>query len=504
MSARTSRLLLSTLLLFVLLISACQSAETVAPVAEVDAAVTGAPVIAVLGVDYTLADLQALEQVTATSGDRTATGVGLLALLNDAADAGGGTLPETVSLVASDGYSANVTIAELDGTAVLGYSDEGTLDALIPTLAKSTWVRDVAEIVGPEAADTSAAPQGIEPIALDEPLTLTDAAGRTVTLDALPGRIMVVGTGPHMTLHILYMFEEGRERLTATESRAATASEFLPMVDPVFDSVPTMAANPNVEQIATMAPDLVIMKGIIENETGKGLTEAGIPYLYVNLESMDAFFTDLANIGAVLGNPGRAEEIAAWYQGALDKIDAGLADVASKPRTLLVSYSSRGGEIAVKVPAGAWMQTAEVVRAGGEAVWLNAAAPTDGWTVTNFEQIAQWNPEKLFVIVDHDLQPREVIDGLKADENWSALQAVQNDELYAFPRDVFGWDQPEPRWILGVQWLATRLHPDLFGEGAPHAIDMDAVVRSWFGDMYGMDTAAFDAHILPRLEMNVD
>ena len=42
------------------------------------------------------------------------------------------------------------------------------------------------------------------------------------------------------------------------------------MVDPVFDSVPTMAANPNVEQIATMAPDLVIMKGIVENETGKG------------------------------------------------------------------------------------------------------------------------------------------------------------------------------------------------------------------------------------------
>ena len=106
--------------------------------------------------------------------------------------------------------------------------------------------------------------------------------------------------------------------------------------------------------------------------------------------------------------------------------------------------------------------------------------------------------------MDNDLQPREVIDGLKADENWAALQAVRSDELYAFPRDVFGWDQPEPRWILGVQWLATRLHPELFGEGAPHAIDMNTVVRSWFEEMYGMDDAAFAAHILPRLEMNVD
>jgi len=502
-SFRTSRLLLAALVLVTLLLSACQSAETGRPVAELEAETTASPVIDVLGVAYTLAELQGLEQVTATAQDRTATGVGLLALLNDAAAANGAALPETVSLVASDGYFANVTIAELDGTAVLGYSDEGTLDALIPTLAKSTWVRDVAEIVGPETADTSA-PQGIEPIPLDEPLTLTDAAGRTVTLDALPGRIMVVGTGPHMTLHILYMFDEGRERLIATESRAATASEFLPMVDPIFDEVPSLAANPNVEQIATMAPDLVIMKGLVENETGKGLTEAGIPYLYVNLESMDAFFTDLANIGAMLGNAGRAADIAAWYRGALEGIDAALSDVEDKPEVLLVSYSSRGGEVAVKVPAQAWMQTAEVVRAGGDPVWLDGAAFTDGWTVTNFEQIAQWDPAKIFVIVDHNLQPREVVDGLKADENWAALQAVQNDELYAFPRDVFGWDQPEPRWILGVQWLATRLYPELFGANAPYAIDMEAVTRSWFREMYGMDEAAFEEHILPRLEMNVD
>ena len=504
MHSRHSYLALALLLLFALLLSACQSVETVAPVAELESEADAGSVINVLGVEYSLGELEALEQVTASAQDRTATGVGLLALLGDAASASGGALPATVSLVASDGYSANVTIAEIDGTAVLGYSDEGTLDALIPTLAKSTWVRDVVEITGPETADTSSAPQGIDPIPLDEPLTLTDAAGRTVTLDALPGRVMVVGTGPHMTLHIIYMFAEGRERLIATESRAATASEFLPLVDPRFDAVPTTAARPNVEQIAAMGPDLVIMKGIALDDTGEGLAQAGIDVLYVDLETMDAFFTDVANIGAVLGNSGRAEEIAAFYRSRLDKIDAALADVEDKPEVLLVSYSSRGGEVAVKVPAQAWMQTAEVVRAGGDAIWLDAAAPTDGWTVTNFEQIAQWNPEKLFVIVDNDLQPREVIDGLKADENWAALQAVRSDELYAFPRDVFGWDQPEPRWILGVQWLATRLHPELFGEGAPHAIDMNTVVRSWFEEMYGMDDAAFAAHILPRLEMNVD
>jgi len=170
---------------------------------------------------------------------------------------------------------------------------------------------------------------------------------------------------------------------------------------------------------------------------------------------------------------------------------------------LLVSYSQRGSEVAVKVPAAAWMQTAEVLRAGGDPVYLEAAAPTDGWTVTNFEQIARWDPEMLFVVVDHTLDPQAVIDSLKADPGWAALQAVRNGQIYAFPQDVFGWDQPEPRWILGVQWLATRLHPTIFARGE-YAIDMEAEVRAWFREMYGMEEAAFESSILPRLKMDVD
>ena len=491
MSSHTPRALLILVLLCAVVLSACGPAT---PSESGSAGPATGPAITVLERAYTLDELRALEQVTTTVDDRTATGVSLLALLTDAAES----LPETVVLVASDGYSANVDTAEVDAAGVLGITDENKLDALIPTVAKAAWVRDVIEIRSLEPAAPSAdAPQGIDPIALDEPLVLTDAAGRTVTLEALPGRLAVVGTGPHMSLHILYMFDEGRERLIATESRASTASEFLPMVDPVFESVPTLAAHPNVEQIASMSPDLVIMKGITEDATAVGLAEAGIPVLYVDLETMDAFFQDLANIGAVLGNPERAEEIAAFYRSRLEGIDAALAEISERPDVLLLSYSVRGTEVAVKVPAAAWMQTAEIERAGGNPVWLEAAAPTDGWTVTNFEQIARWDPEMIFVVIDHTLDMQGVIDSLKADANWAALKAVQSDALYAFPQDIFGWDQPEPRWILGVQWLATRLHPDYV------ELDMDAEVRSWFSELYGMDEAAFEANILPRLEMDV-
>ncbi len=465
---------------------------TATPEQEAVAEPDTAPVLIVSDRSFTLAELQALDQVTTDDGSQ---GVGLLALLEAA-----GLDSEVVILTASDGYSANVPVADVDEAAALVYTEDGKLNAVIPTLPRNASVKDVIEIrVAEPIAEVE--PKTVPEVApLAEPLEIVDAAGRSITLTELPQRIMVVGRGPHMSLHILYMFDEGRQRLVGAESRAATPSDFLPVVDPAFSEIPTLAANPNVEQIAAMAPDLVIMKSVTEDATASGLAVLGIPVLYVDLETMDAFFEDLANIGAVLGNQARADEIAAFYRSRLESIDATLAEVkdADKPSVLLVSYSERGGEIAVQVPAAAWMQTAQIQRAGGDPIWLSAAAPTDGWTITNIEQIAQWNADKIFVVVHFRLDPQEIIDQLKADANWSALKAVQSGQLYAFPQDIFGWDQPEPRWILGVQWLATRIHPDLFAD-----VDMDAEVRAWFGDLYGMDAAAIEQDIIPRVVMDV-
>ncbi|HHX64425.1 MAG TPA: hypothetical protein GX702_05995, partial [Chloroflexi bacterium] len=81
----------------------------------------------------------------------------------------------------------------------------------------------------------------------------------------------------------------------------------------------------------------------------------------------------------------------------------------------------------------------------------------------------------------------------------STLTAVQNGTFYGYPRDIFGWDQPEPRWILGMQWLSTKIHPELFSD-----TDMDAEVRSYFGELYGMDEAAIEEHIYPVLLMDVE
>jgi len=456
------------------------------------------------------ADLRALgsSEVDFTDKDgETTTHVGvsfaeLLAEVGVAADA------TTLVLGASDGYQAQAPLADVLACAdcIVGFQEAGGFRVVMPGFPGNVQVRDLIEIQALTDAEAMPGSGGSgdtsseAALPNDGPITLTDAAGRTVDLERLPRRIVVVGRGPYMTLHLLYMFPEARQRLVGAEAKSATASDFLPIVDPGFAEVPTMAANPNPEQIASLAPDVVLMKSTALDEMGSSLAEIGIPVIYTGLETPEQFYQDVTNVGLLLGNPDRAREIIAFYQDRLDRIDRAIAGVPEeeRPRVLLVEYSDRGGEVAVQVPAVSWMQTIQVQAAGGAPVWVGDVQLTDGWTVTNFEQIAAWDPDKIFVVIWYTMDLQEVIDGLKGDPQWSQLAAVQNGELYAYPADLYGWDTPEPRWILGVTWLAKRTHPEPMAD-----VDLNEEMYAFFGELYGLERAVVEAEILPRVHLDV-
>ncbi len=336
--------------------------------------------------------------------------------------------------------------------------------------------------------------------AQNKPIRLTDAAGRAVELPGIPRRVVVVGRGPFMVLHLLYAFPEGRQRLVGVERKGTTVSDFLPLIDPSFNSKAVLDANPNVEQIAALKPDLVIMKGTTNDRYGESLASGGIPTLYLALETPAQFSKDVANLGVVLGNPKRAQELLAFYQKRLDRLRRGIAGIRQeqKPRVLLLEYSDRGGKRAVQVPARSYMQTIQVEAAGGNPVWLQAAKGSDGYTVVNFEQVAQWDPDKIFLVIWYTLDPEKVLRDIKSDPQWSALKAVARGQIYAFPTDIFGWDTPEMRWILGMNWLATRIHPERFRD-----IDMNAELMAFFANVFGMNKAAIETMILPKVKMDV-
>jgi iron complex transport system substrate-binding protein len=369
----------------------------------------------------------------------------------------------------------------------------------VKALFVSCSIAVLAAFVSLRAEQTRPGP-GVSGPGAAAPLSVIDAAGRTVRFEKPPARIVVAGHGTHIVLHLLYLFPEGREKLAGVERWSDPASDFIPLIDPAFDKVPYMEPNAGAEEIAAMRPDVVLTRGSSVNWISESMDKIGIPVVYLGLETSEQYFRDLDNLGILLGNPARAKEVAGFFRTRLDRIGGEVSKIreAEKPRVLLVMWTERGGKAAVRVPAGSWIQTNQVRMAGGAPVWLDATLEAGGWTVVNLEQIAAWDPDMIFVVVWHTLDPTKILDSLKADPRWSELKALRNGQLRAFPADIYGWDSPDPRWILGVTWLAAKIHPKIFAN-----IDIAAEIRAFYGELYGMTERAVADKIVPAIKADL-
>jgi len=204
-------------------------------------------------------------------------------------------------------------------------------------------------------------------------------------------------------------------------------------------------------------------------------------------------------LGRLLGDEARAEQIIGFYQDRLERLSAlsGANAESDTPAILVLKYSDRGGDVALQVPSVSWLQTEMVRRAGGSPIWVEAAQG-GGWTVVGFEQIAAWNPDAIFVIY-YPEDPASIVDRLRQDPKWQALKAVQQGHLYGFAGDFLSWDQPDPRWILGQIWLATKINPHV-----AESMDLREEVLAFYSELYRLTPEVIEREVLPLLPGSLD
>ncbi|MBN1317554.1 MAG: hypothetical protein JXA42_18875, partial [Anaerolineales bacterium] len=92
--------------------------------------------------EFTMAGIETMEQVTVEADGTSYTGVRILDLL----EAAGVENIESISLIASDGYAAEVAAADLDAEAILYVCEHGGLDAVLPGQSKGAWVTGTVQI----------------------------------------------------------------------------------------------------------------------------------------------------------------------------------------------------------------------------------------------------------------------------------------------------------------------------------------------------------------------
>lgn len=370
-----------------------------------------------------------------------------------------------------------------------------TLFSLLMLLALALSACAPAATPAPTQAPTAVPPTAtaVPPTVTPDPsVTIVDALGREVVLPAAPQRIVITGKALFMLADAAYLFPGAAEKIVGMGNAGQGSGNFIQLIDPNYAAKQVLDRDAGAEQVAALQPDLVLLKSYLAESVGAPIEALGIPVVYIDFETPAQYARDLAILGKVFGDEARAAEVAAFYQKKMDEIAAAVKD-APKPRVLLLYYNDKDGNVAFNVPPMNWIQTQMVEIAGGEPVWADAN-PAKGWTQVTLEQIAAWDADQIFVI-SYFKNPVEVVDGLKSDPNWSAIRAVQEGNIYPFASDLYSWDQPDPRWILGLTWLAGKLHPGLFPN-----LDMLAEAQNFYQTLYGLDEAFVEENIVPTFK----
>ena len=297
-----------------------------------------------------------------------------------------------------------------------------------------------------------------------EPVVLTDMAGREVSIEAVPERIV---SGYYISTSTLIALGLS-DKLVGIEAKADKRPIYK-LSAPELIELPNVgtAKEFNLEGCLALEPDLVILPLKLKS-AAQTLEELGIPVLLVNPESQEQLMEMVAMLGDATGTADRAGELAAYIEAQ----EAALAELLADAGTPTVYL---GGNSALLSTAGqAMYQSDMIVRAGG----VNVADEIQDtyWVDISYEQLLAWDPEYIILASDASYTAEDVL----ADENLKDCTAVKNGNVYHLPADVESWDSPVPSGFLGSFWMASVLHGDLITEA-----DRDAVINEFYDTFYG-------------------
>ena len=279
-------------------------------------------------------------------------------------------------------------------------------------------------------------------VATDFPVTLTDAAGREVTIEREPERLV---SGYYITTSMLIALGQ-QDKLVGIEAKANTRPIY-ELAAPELLELPSVgtAKSFDLEGCAALQPDLVILPMKLKN-VALELEKLGLTALTVDPESLEQLNDTVVLLGAAVGASERAQELLDYNgdtQAFLSKTLSGL----EKPKVYLAGNSSYLSTAGRKM-----YQNTMLELGGGENV---AAGLEDGyWAEVSYEQLLAWNPEVIVIASGAAYTKEELMD----DPQLEGLAAVRDGRVYAMPSAVEAWDSPVPSAMVGSRWVAAVLH----------------------------------------------
>ena len=295
---------------------------------------------------------------------------------------------------------------------------------------------------------------------------LTDQAGRTVPISGTVERII---SGYYISSSALIALDLGG-KLVGIEARANERPIYA-LAAPALLDLPSVgtARELNLEAALALHPDLVILP-IRQRASADIMEELGIPVLLVDPENPEDLIGMIEMIGRAANVEHRASLLVNHYRRSLDEIHCMTSGVTEIP----LVYMGGVGSYLSTAPAEMY-QSSLIELAGGR----NAAAeiPGSARTAISYEHLLAMNPE-VIVIPSEAAYTRDDILG---DPQLANINAVLSGRVYQMPGNIEAWDSPVTSFTLGIRWLLSVLHGDVYSMES-----MREYAAAFYAEFYGI------------------
>lgn len=266
-------------------------------------------------------------------------------------------------------------------------------------------------------------------------VTVTDMAGREITLDAPATKVVALTASDCEILAAL-----------GAEDTLVGRGEYCDYPESVLE-VPAVqsGADTNLEQIIALEPQVVIMAKMAQTEEQvAALEEAGIRVVVSDAQDIEGVYTAIRLIGALVGRNDEAEAMVADMQSTF-------ADIAAKSE-------NTGKTVYFEVSPLQWgLWTAGKGTFMDELATMcgltNAFADVEGWAEISEEQVLERDPDYIVTISMYYGEGPTPVEEIKSRAGWDALKAVQNDAI--FNADSNEVSRPGPRLKDAAEALYT-------------------------------------------------
>jgi ABC-type Fe3+-hydroxamate transport system substrate-binding protein len=326
-------------------------------------------------------------------------------------------------------------------------------------------------------------------------ISLRDAAGRAVTLPRPPARILlafnfeefIAVAGPGGWDRVV-----GFNRRQWAINRPAVWREYLKVL-PGLEQLPDIGATENqtltAERCLALRPDLLVVHAVgvaaVPQEIAR-IEAAGVPVLVVdyNAQTPELHAASTRALGAALGQPARAEALAALYAGRVTDIRARAARAGTSPSAYVEIGSGGPGSFGNSYNGVMWGGMLDLLGARNIA----AGRIPRGWAPMAPEAVLASAPEHVFLLGSSwQGRPHSVRAGygVTLDEaraslrpyagrpGWAGLPAIRSGSLHTIET---GLSRCLMDWIA-LAYMGRALHPAAF-EG----LDPDAALAQYHAD----------------------